>query len=419
MVALEVVQAGWRPAGRSVGWALLAVVAVGVLAVLLGSGEATRTISGALQALTQVDWIFIPVMAALVVAHFWLSAVALRGAAGVRLPLAHATMAQFTAAAANRATGGGLGTVAVNARYLSGQGVPAAKAMAMAGVLQAAGALADLLLFALVLPIVVMTGGGMVLGEFWDRFSGPLPLVAAVAATFIAAAAFLFRDRLKEPLAACAELIRRPGDLLVMLIASAGTTLAMGLAFAAALLAIPGAADPSQLATLVAIYMIAAAAGGVVPGPGGLGSTEAALIGLLAMIGTDPGTALPGVLIFRALTHWAPVPIGLLAAGTLRRHQPPVGPAAPVGPAVPVGSTVPVGSAVPVGPAVAVGRAVPVGRAISLGPAASVGPAVRGAVAMRGPGRGCLVKRSVGSAAGGGGYGFFGEGSGGGCGGGA
>ena len=78
---------------------------------------------------------------------------------------------------------------------------------------------------------------------------------------------------------------------------------------------------PGEVGTLVAIYMLAAAAGGLVPGPGGLGSTEAALVGLLALTGTQTALALSGVLIFRAVTHWAPVPIGLLFAGTLRRRR--------------------------------------------------------------------------------------------------
>jgi uncharacterized membrane protein YbhN (UPF0104 family) len=47
---------------------------------------------------------------------------------------------------------------------------------------------------------------------------------------------------------------------------------------------------------------------------------EATLVALLTVIGTAAAPALSGVLLFRAVTHWAPVPIGVLAAGTLRKR---------------------------------------------------------------------------------------------------
>lgn len=326
---------GWMPVprraakvrairGRTVALALAGVGFVVGVGMLLTSGEAATTVSGAARALGDVHWAFVPALAGLMVAHFWFSAVALRGAAGQRLPLLPATMAQFTAAAANRVTGGGLGTVAVNARYLSGRGTPATRAVAAAGVLQVGGAIADLFLFAVVIPIAMATGGGFLLSEFVSQFSGldgPAPIVAGLAGVIAGVTVWLLRDRLRDPIAACAEIVRRPADLLVMLVSSAATTLVMGLAFALSMLAIPGAAAPGQIGTLIAIYMIGAAAGGVIPGPGGLGSTEAALVGLLSVSGVGTTSALSGVLIFRAITHWAPVPIGLLSAGTLRKRQ--------------------------------------------------------------------------------------------------
>ena len=51
----------------------------------------------------------------------------------------------------------------------------------------------------------------------------------------------------------------------------------------------------------------------------GIGSTEAALVAALAAGGVPPGPALQAVLVFRAVTFWAPVPVGLLACRTLRR----------------------------------------------------------------------------------------------------
>ncbi|GLZ02745.1 hypothetical protein Acsp03_02120 [Actinomadura sp. NBRC 104412] len=312
------------PPMRSLALVLGGAALLAGSALALSRGEAAATVSGALRAVGEAHWVVLPVLVALVVAHFWFSAVALSGAAGRRLPLLHATMAQFTAATANRVTGGGLGTVAVNARYLAGGGTSPSRAVALAGLLQVFGAISDLLLFAVVIPVALATGGGALLPELGRYLAGlavPLIIVAAVAAVAACVAFLLLRDRLRDTLAACAQILRRPRDLLVMTAASAATTLVMGLAFAISMLAVPGAATPGEVGTLVAIYMLAAAAGGLVPGPGGLGSTEAALVGLLALTGTQTALALSGVLIFRAVTHWAPVPIGLLFAGTLRRRR--------------------------------------------------------------------------------------------------
>jgi uncharacterized membrane protein YbhN (UPF0104 family) len=63
------------------------------------------------------------------------------------------------------------------------------------------------------------------------------------------------------------------------------------------------------------------AAGGVVPGPGGLGSTEAALVALLSVTGVQTASRAvrrPDLPRRHAL---GPVPIGLLSAGTLRRAK--------------------------------------------------------------------------------------------------
>jgi uncharacterized membrane protein YbhN (UPF0104 family) len=304
-------------------WTAVGLLFMAGAGLSLSSGEAVATVSGAAEALTGAHWAVVPALAVLVVVHFWFSAVALCGAAGRRLPLLHATMAQFTGATANRITGGGVGTVAVNARYLSGRGVPASHALTLAGVLQLGGALADLLLFAAMLPIAMAAGDGLLLAQLGERLHGmtrPLLIVAAVAVIPAAAAAWFLRGRLSGPATAAARLLRRPRDLAVMLTASAATTLVMGVAFALSMLAIPGAVSGGQFGGLVVIYMIGAAAGGVVPGPGGLGSTEAALVALLTAAGTETAAAVSGVLVFRAVTHWAPVPVGLLTAATVRNR---------------------------------------------------------------------------------------------------
>jgi uncharacterized membrane protein YbhN (UPF0104 family) len=68
-------------------------------------------------------------------------------------------------------------------------------------------------------------------------------------------------------------------------------------------------------------YLVGAAVGTAVPMPSGIGSTEAALVTVLMATGLAAAPALSAVLLFRAVTFWAPVPLGLLLAPGLRRRR--------------------------------------------------------------------------------------------------
>jgi uncharacterized membrane protein YbhN (UPF0104 family) len=75
--------------------------------------------------------------------------------------------------------------------------------------------------------------------------------------------------------------------------------------------------------------------------PAGIGSTEAALVAVLGGAGISTGPALQAIVVFRAITYWAPVPIGILSARVLRRHPTLPAPGATVPGATVPGATVP------------------------------------------------------------------------------
>ncbi|WP_433462380.1 lysylphosphatidylglycerol synthase transmembrane domain-containing protein [Spirillospora sp. CA-128828] len=279
-------------------------------------------------------WVFLPALVLLSLLHYVFSAVALRGASGCPLPLVTTTMTQFTASAANRVTPGGIGAAAVNTRYLVCRGVPLARAAVAVAVLHVAGVPADLLLMGAVLGLGTVFGPGAgndrmldALGHHAAQAAGlvpPVPLLIAGGVLLPAAVLWGRRAARSAParraVAGFADLCRRPRDLAITLAASAGTTFVMGVAFAISVLAIPGTAvGPADALALVAAYLVGAAAGSAIPTPGGVGSTEAALVAALAALGIAAGPALHAVLLFRAITFWAPVPLGVLACRTLRR----------------------------------------------------------------------------------------------------
>ena len=56
--------------------------------------------------------------------------------------------------------------------------------------------------------------------------------------------------------------------------------------------------------------------------PGGLGFVEAGLTGALALAGINAAEAVLATLVFRLVTFWLPIPIGLVAAWLFRRRYP-------------------------------------------------------------------------------------------------
>ncbi|MCW2889473.1 MAG: hypothetical protein QOE54_434 [Streptosporangiaceae bacterium] len=285
-----------------------------------------------------LHWGFLPALIALSVLHYMCAALALQAAAGRPLPLREATLTQFTAAAANRLAPGGIGAAAVNVRYLTCRGLPAPRAIAGVTALHVATGLGDLLLFLTVLGVGQSTGDGgtRVLTQLTSHTARtaarlPLPWLLVCAGVVAALALFAWWRRrgqggrvlatLGQIMTAMADLRRRPRDLLVTVTATAATTLALSMAFVMSVLAVPGASAPGAIMTLLAAYFIGAAAGSALPVPAAIGSTEAGLIAALGGAEVSAGHALQAVVLFRAITYWAPVPVGLYAARVLRRRS--------------------------------------------------------------------------------------------------
>ena len=77
------------------------------------------------------------------------------------------------------------------------------------------------------------------------------------------------------------------------------------------------------LMTVTGFYAVAMVAGALSALPAGLGGTEAVLAGLLAAHGATPGTALSATVLFRLLTLWLAVAIGvatLIYSAAIRRE---------------------------------------------------------------------------------------------------
>jgi uncharacterized membrane protein YbhN (UPF0104 family) len=357
---LVAVQAGGSVAARVPGraWIIAALLLAAVVAGLTGAGLADVDVAGGLwdgagrlsEGAARIRWGLVPVIAALTAFHYVASAFGVRATASEaskapstreetsprrRLGIWEITTAQFAGAAANRLAPGGLGTAAVTCRYLTRRGLPACAATTTVAVVGLVRGLTKLVLVALV--IALWSGLGQALrpigavSRLAARHSSMLvPAVIAfvVAVTALVVVALYWRRRqshlrvrtaLVGVMCSLRHLLRRPRCLLTLVAAVTAADLALTLAFATSVMAVPGVPTGS-VGSLAALYLVGATAGAAVPMPAGVGSTEAALIAALATMHIPAAQAATGVLLFRVMTFWAPVPAGVLSTRWLRRR---------------------------------------------------------------------------------------------------
>ncbi|MDT4917631.1 MAG: hypothetical protein QOH89_2331 [Pseudonocardiales bacterium] len=293
-------------------------------------------------AVAGLTWPVIGCLVAVSIVHYVAAAAASRAAAGVRLPVAELIAMQFTASAANRLTPAGIGGAGVIARYLTrrGQLAPAEAAAAVSS-LALLGGLADVAAFAVVVgagTVFGLAGAATEVPMLLSRLIGLVPVPVSwwryavlgigvgvaltVAIPPIRHSTAVRRGRFAagQFIHAVATLIRRPRRLATLMGASAATTLVLAAGFAAAAVVGPTALSPAGFAALMIGYMVASAAGNAVPTPGGIGTADAALAGVLLAAHATAAAALATVLAFRIVTFWVPALAGVALARPLRRR---------------------------------------------------------------------------------------------------
>jgi uncharacterized membrane protein YbhN (UPF0104 family) len=318
----------------------LALAPVGALLCATSSDSDGGSDGIALSRLVAFDaahlrWQFGIVVVALAGLHYVASAIAARAAAGIALPVGELLLIQLAAAAANRVTPGGIGGKALTTRYLTRRGLRLSAALGAVSALILLGAVADLL----VLIVVVTLGrwfalpvGVGALGSRLRQLRPPLtvvdsPWLWAASIGAIAGAVWLiahrYRDRMlqfgRDIVSPVGQLAADPRRLVTLLVASGCTTLILAFAFAATTAMVPGPHPHAGLGVLVVAFMLGSAAASAVPIPSGLGSTEAALVAVLAGVGVPVTHAIQVVLVYRVVTFWAPAVLGVLVARRLHR----------------------------------------------------------------------------------------------------
>ncbi|MEY9211968.1 flippase-like domain-containing protein [Thermobifida halotolerans] len=250
-------------------------------------------------------------------------AIALLGFSPVRLRLWRTVLVQYASSFVRIATPAGVGSLAINTRYLVREGATTAQAVSAVGVSQLAGVVT-------LVPLLVLSAY-LSNTDYPGDFSPSFTLLVVVGVLSVLVAAVLAIPRLRRAavgrlrphlhgvLPQLLDLIQQPRRLLLGLGGTLLLTVCLVLCLYASLRAFGVA--PS-LAAVGVVYLAGNAIGSAAPSPGGLGAVEAALIGgLTAVAGVPAAGALSGVLLFRLLTFWLPVLPGWLAFTRLQHRR--------------------------------------------------------------------------------------------------
>ncbi len=270
--------------------------------------------------LSQVQWLWVGAGAVFAAVSFCGAGWNLIGFSSARVGVPRVVAAQVAATGVKLVTPAGVGALAVNVRLLHRAGAStAAAASAVAGA-QAAQ---------LVVTVLLLVAAAVVPGR--DLVLPPMPTPAGPAATVVVALvavgvlvpviwlAVAHRARLCRLIAQVVEPLQCMKGSPTRVVQGFGGALLLSAGLAGALWATTSAFDEGiSVADALVIVLIGVSVGSALPTPGGTGGVEVTMAAGLVGAGVPLVAAAPVVVVYRLLTLWLPVPLGIVAGLRLR-----------------------------------------------------------------------------------------------------
>ena len=299
---------------RSIAMALVSFVGIYVLFGQLGNFASIRA------EIRTAEWGWIVLAIAFVAATNVGYALAYVGSTTAHLPFGRTVVLQAAGSFTNVVTPNGIGTAAINTRFLQVRGVRLASAIASQVVNTIGSGVVELVLFVAVLPAAV---GSFDLGLVPWRSLLTLVVALGAGATLVLAIAWqipqarqFVRERVRPAVADVHTVVRSPAKVALVLSGNLSVQLLTALSLGAVCRAY-GASIP--FSTLLVVSIGSAAVSGLVPAPGGLGVAEATLAGALAAAGLPSAVAVAATLTQRLVNTWLPTLPGWFALRALER----------------------------------------------------------------------------------------------------
>jgi uncharacterized membrane protein YbhN (UPF0104 family) len=245
-------------------------------------------------------------------------ATALMGCVNKDLPFVPTLLTQIACSFLNLITPNGIGGTALQLDYLHKQDVPVASAGSAMVLSTGVGGAIQMILF---LGAAAITSTAIDTGSSSDSSSSTTLIVIAVVAALIGIVLAVPKLRgkvvpqVKRAATDIWAVVRNPRKALQLI----GGDTAGNLIYPALLgLVLIAFHQHLSFAELVVVQVGAGMVGNVAPVPGGIGVTEAALVGGLTAFGIAPTPALAAVLVFRGITFAIPPIIGFFTLRWLR-----------------------------------------------------------------------------------------------------
>ncbi|HYU56859.1 MAG TPA: lysylphosphatidylglycerol synthase domain-containing protein, partial [Actinomycetota bacterium] len=294
---------------------VVAVLALGVHLLAPQVGELGRAFEAIRE--SNPGWLALALVASLLtyVAGGWSQT----GAVRQQLALTRTTGMQLAAAFTSRLTPASLGTLAVRIRFLQRSGLSSEEAVTGTALNSVAGGIARLVAIAAAIPLIGSSGfsGGVHKPADWEILAAVVVVGAIAGVVFFTAIGRRLLQPIRRAFKELAVVLRDPAKALALLGGALAVIALNIICFAAALAAVHAHVGAS---TAIVVYLGGSTVGGAAPTPGGLGAVEAALVAGLTAAGVDASLGVAGVLTFRLLTYWLPIPLGYASLRVLRRE---------------------------------------------------------------------------------------------------
>lgn len=274
------------------------------------------------RALTTASWQLLLAAVVLSFAATFCSALVYYLLSPRRLRLRDTWLVQLAGLFVNRALPGGIGGLGLNFAYLRARGIAPATSTAVVALNNLIGFIGHALLAVVLLSMAALSGLKLAVA----LPSGPMVTLIALLIGLLAVVVLLavvfsarLRKAIKSQLHSLREQYRRrPGRLLAAIAASCLLTLCNVLGLWLCCRAVH--ASVGFVAVFI-VFTFGVAAMSATPTPGGLGGAEAALAAGLASQRIDVSLAVAAVLLYRLVSFWIGLPIGLLCFGVVQaRH---------------------------------------------------------------------------------------------------
>ena len=272
----------------------------------------------------EANWGWAPLVALMSLITYIGAAAGLAGAVSTRVRAGPLVVSQVASEFASKLAPASVGGMALNVRFLQKSGVDRAVAVSAVGLSTIAGFVGHISL----IGVFVIWAGRNAFGSFhlpdirWFVVGIGAVLVLSALSLALPKTRHLVTERLLPVLRRAfddiTEVVRRPSKLLALF---GGSVLLSMANLVAVYFSIAAFGGGLPLATVGAVYLVAAAVASAAPTPGGLGALEAALISGLVAAGLGNEVAVPAVFLFRLATYWLPILPGWICFTWLQRHD--------------------------------------------------------------------------------------------------